>query len=66
VPHDTIELVSMRDQHNIVMGARPYRAAPDAPNVDDVADQIDRLCIMASEKFEQCVGPARARRKMHI
>jgi hypothetical protein len=48
------------------MRARPYRAAPDTPKIDDVADQIDRLCVMTSEKFEQRVGLTRTRRKMHI
>jgi hypothetical protein len=48
------------------MRARPYRTAPHTPKIDDVADQINHLCVMTSEKFEQCVGLARTRCKMHI
>ena len=47
--------------HDTVMGPWPYRAAPNLPKVDDVADQIDCLRIMAAEKSKQRVRPARAR-----
>jgi hypothetical protein len=52
--------------HDVVMGARPYGASPNAPKIDDVADQIDCLRLVGLEKLAQRVGPARARCKMHI
>src|SRR5262249_22989531 len=52
--------------HDVVMGPRPYGAAPNLPKVDNVADQIDCFRIMVPEKSEQHVRPACVRRKVHI
>jgi hypothetical protein len=39
------------------MGLRPVDAAPDAPEVDDVADKIDAVGIVAAKEIEESVGP---------
>src|SRR5215468_4777267 len=43
-------------QH-VVMGLRPVDAAPDAPEVDNVADKIDAVGIVAAKEIEESVGP---------
>ena len=53
--------VAWRVQH-VAVRVRPVEAAPDAPEVDDVADQIDRVGIDLGQEVEQRRGlrPARA------
>ena len=48
-------------QH-VVVGLRPVDAAPNAPEIDDVADQINAWGVVAAQKFEKglgltCLGP---------
>ena len=44
-------------QH-VVMGLRPVGAALDAPEIDDVADEIDAVCFGVAQKIEEGFGLA--------
>jgi hypothetical protein len=45
---------------------RPRCAALDAPEVDDVADQIDGVGVVVLQEVQQRLRPARARGQMQI
>ena len=52
--------------HHVAVGLRPHRAALDAPEVDDVADQIDGLGLVVLQEIQQRVGAAAAGREVHV
>ena len=53
-PRTAAHLVEQR-LHHVAVGLRPNRAALDAPEVDDVADQIDRVGVVVLEEIQQGV-----------
>src|SRR5262249_6243021 len=52
-------------QH-IIMRLWPMPARFELPSVDDVADEINDLCIVMTEKFDQPFGLAPARPEMNV
>ncbi len=52
--------------HHIVVGLRPPPAAPEAPAVDDVADEIEPLAGEIADEVEQQPGLAAPRAQMHV
>ena len=53
--------------HHVVVRLRPMRTAPHAPEIDDVADQIDHIGLhVLQELEEQRPRLRRARAQMHI
>ena len=52
-------------QH-IIMRLQPQRAPPDAPEIDNVADEIDRVGIVVAEKIKKGFRLARPRAEMEI
>jgi hypothetical protein len=52
-------------QH-VVVGLRPDRAAPHAPEIDDVADQVEDFRLALAQQVEQLVGAGSARSEMDI
>jgi hypothetical protein len=51
---------------DVVVGLRPDRAASDAPKVDDVADEVDRLGVVFFQEIEKEIGLCRPRPQMHV
>jgi hypothetical protein len=52
-------------QH-IIMRLQPQGTPPDAPKIDDVADEIDRVGIVVAEKIKKSFGLACPRAEMEI
>src|SRR5665648_1129847 len=52
-------------QH-VVMGLRPVDAAPDAPEVDDVTDQVDLWSVVEAQEVEKRFGLASLGPEMNI
>jgi hypothetical protein len=50
--------------HHLAVGLRPDRTSLDAPEIDDVADQIDGAGIVVLQEIQQRVGTAPACREM--
>jgi len=40
------------------VGLRPVGAALDAPEIDDVADEIDAVCFGVAQKIDEGIGMA--------
>ena len=51
---------------DIVVRLRPMRAAPDLPEIDDVADEIDRVRLDLAQKIEQRRGLRCACAEVHV
>src|SRR5215470_1807371 len=51
---------------HVIMGLRPIPGCPQAPTVDNVADQIDRVGVMIAQKVEKKLRLAPACAKMDI
>jgi hypothetical protein len=51
-PRALADLAQQLLQH-VIMRLRPDRASFDAPEIDDIADQIDRLGVVMLQKFEK-------------
>jgi hypothetical protein len=56
--HETHTLAHAAEQllHHIVVRLRPVRTPLDAPEVDDIADQIDEVRLAVAEKIDQPLG----------
>src|SRR5262249_18062534 len=52
--------------HDAAMGLRPDPAALDAPEIDDIADEVDRSCLIVAQKSQERGGPAAAGCKMYV
>ncbi len=52
--------------HDVIMGLRPIPAALQAPAVDDVADEINRVGFVMAQEIQQKVRLHAARAKMQI
>src|SRR6185369_15830271 len=52
--------------HHVVMRLRPEPTALEAPAIDDVADQIERVGLVMAQEIEQQFGLAAARAQMHV
>ncbi|MGY3290466.1 hypothetical protein ACVWWP_003533 [Bradyrhizobium sp. LM3.6] len=50
----------------VVMRLRPMPARFQRPAVDDVADEVDRVCIMEAQEVEQKVGLRTAGSEMNV
>ena len=53
---DARALATLPEQllNHIIMGLWPVKAFPlHAPAIDDVTDQIDRVCVMLTQKIHQ-------------
>ena len=48
------------------MQLRPVETAAQAPDVDDVADQVELVHVHAVQELEQQLGTALARAEVHI
>jgi hypothetical protein len=51
---------------DIVVALRPMGAATDAPEVDDVANKIDRIGIVVAQEIEQRLCLSSARPEVHV
>src|SRR5665811_806762 len=51
---------------DVVVGLRPIDAAPDAPEVDDVADQVDAGGMVEAQEVEKCFGLTSLGPEMYI
>ena len=51
---------------DIVMALRPVTAAAQAPDVDEVADEVQRLALGGTQEIEHGVGVAAAGAKVEI
>ena len=51
---------------DVVMRLRPMRSAPDFPEIDDIADEVDRVGFDDAQEVEQGLGLRRARPQMHV
>jgi hypothetical protein len=51
---------------NIVMGLRQLNAAPDAPEVDNVAHQVDLGRLVVAQEIEKSFGLARLGSEMDV
>jgi hypothetical protein len=60
-PHLAQELL-----HHVVVGLWPVPAGPEAPAVDDVADEVDHVRVVVPEKVEQQLGLAPPRPEMDV
>lgn len=52
--------------HHVVMALRPIPARFEPPSIDDVADEIDRLGVIGSEKVQERLRLATFRAQMEI
>ena len=52
-------------QH-VVVSLRPDRSALHAPEVHDIADQVDGVCVVVLQEFQQLVGLRGARSQMDV
>ena len=52
-------------QH-IIVGLRPVDAAPDAPEIDDVADEVDARGVVAAQELEEGFGLAGLGAEMQV
>src|SRR5262249_11249716 len=52
-------------QH-VVVRLWPVDAAPDAPEVDDVADKVDAVCVVAAQEVEEGFGLTGLRAQMQV
>jgi hypothetical protein len=52
-------------QH-VIMRLQPQGIPPDAPKIDDVTDEIDRVSIVVAEKIKKSFGLACPRAEMEI
>src|ERR1700722_16314098 len=52
--------------HEVVMRLRPVPVGSQRPAVDDIADEIDGIGVMAAEKIQQSVGLRAAGSEMDI
>ena len=52
--------------HEVVMRLRPVPARLQRPAVDDIADQIDGVCVVSFEEVQQAVGLRAAGSEMHV
>jgi hypothetical protein len=52
--------------HHVVVCLRPVRATAHFPEIDDIADEIDRPGLGGSQEVEQGFGLGRARSQMNV
>ena len=57
---DVVPLAHPAEQllQHVVVGLRPVGAALDAPEIDDVADEIDAVCFGVAQEIEEGFGLA--------
>jgi hypothetical protein len=51
---------------DIVVGLRPVPRFLQAPAIDDIADQINRVCIVTKQEIEKVTGFASASAEVQI
>ncbi|MNN24475.1 hypothetical protein D3C81_1379100 [compost metagenome] len=51
---------------NVGVRLRPVHAATQLPAIDDVADQVDLIGLIALEELRQVLGLAIARSQVHV
>src|SRR5688572_16166203 len=52
--------------NDVVMLLRPVNSAPHLPDIDEIADNVERLHFVIAKEIEQRPGVAAARAEMHI
>ena len=52
--------------HHVVVRLRPIPGRAQRPAVDDIADEVDRFCVVMAEEVEQPVGLTAARSQMDV
>jgi hypothetical protein len=52
--------------YDVVVGLRPVPARAQAPSVDDVPDEVDRLGVVYPQELEQRLGLGAPTAEMHV
>ena len=64
-PRSVLALLQQQPQH-LGVRRRPMEAAAQAFEIDDVADEIQRVAARVAQKIEQQLHPAGPRTEMHV